>query len=159
MPPSSTDQLTPLFKQYWEIKKQYPDVILMFRLGDFYEMFAQDAETAANALHITLTSREYMRGERIPMCGVPHHSVDRYVARLIAAGHRVALCDQMEDPRFAKGIVKRKVTRVVTPGTILEDSMLEAKANNYLVAVAASGEDPDQAQFGLALCDVSTGEF
>jgi DNA mismatch repair protein MutS len=158
MPPS-TDGLTPLFKQYWDIKKQYPDVILMFRLGDFYEMFAEDAETAAQALQITLTSREYVRGERIAMCGVPHHSVDRYVARLIAAGHRVALCDQIEDPRFAKGIVRRKVTRVVTPGTVLEDSMLEAKANNYLAAVSASGEAREGAAFGLAVCDISTGEF
>ncbi|HEU4752674.1 MAG TPA: DNA mismatch repair protein MutS, partial [Armatimonadota bacterium] len=159
MTPPSTEQLTPLFKQYWEIKRQYPDVILMFRLGDFYEMFAGDAETASRALEITLTSRDYVGGERIPMCGVPHHAVDRYVARLIASGHRVALCEQMEDPRFAKGIVKRKVTRVVTPGTVLEDSMLEAKANNYLAAVAATSEDPEHAAFGLAVCDVSTGEF
>lgn len=157
MPP--TDGLTPLWKQYWEIKKQYGDVILMFRLGDFYEMFGQDAETAAQALQITLTSREYVNGERIPMCGVPHHSVDRYVARLIGAGHRVALCDQVEDPKFAKGIVRRKVTRVITPGTILEDSMLEAKANNYLAAVTASNEDREVAGFGLAVCDISTGEF
>lgn len=158
MPPA-TDQLTPLFKQYWEIKGQYPDVLLLFRLGDFYEMFGEDAETAARVLEITLTSRDYVRGERIPMCGVPHHSIDRYVARLIAAGHRVAMCDQVEDPRFAKGIVKRKVTRVVTPGTVLEDSMLEAKTNNYLAAISASNEAPGQATFGLALCDVSTGEF
>lgn len=157
--PAPTDQLTPLFKQYWDIKRQYPDVILMFRLGDFYEMFGEDAETAARVLQITLTSRDYVRGERIPMCGVPHHSHERYVARLIAAGYRVAICDQVEDPRFAKGIVRRKVTRVVTPGTVLEDSMLDAKVNNYLAAVAASNEYREQATFGLALCDVSTGEF
>ncbi|MCC2670843.1 MAG: mismatch repair protein mutS, partial [Armatimonadetes bacterium] len=158
MPPPS-DQLTPLFKQYWEIKGQYPDVLLLFRLGDFYEMFGEDAQTAAPALEITLTSRDYVGGERIPMCGVPHHAIDRYVARLIAAGHRVAMCEQVEDPRFAKGIVKRKVTRVVTPGTVLDDAMLEAKSNNYLAAVTASHEAPEQAAFGLALCDVSTGEF
>ena len=158
MPPP-TDQLTPLFKQYWEIKKQYPDVILMFRLGDFYEMFGEDAEVAARALEITLTSRDYVQGQRIPMCGVPHHAMERYVARLIAAGHRVALCDQVEDARFAKGIVRRKVTRVVTPGTVLDDSMLDAKANSYLAAVTASTDDPALAAFGLALCDVSTGEF
>jgi DNA mismatch repair protein MutS len=158
MPPP-TDQLTPLFKQYWDIKKQYPDVILMFRLGDFYEMFGEDAETAAAALQITLTSRDYVKGERISMCGVPFHSVDRYVARLIKAGHRVAMCDQVENPKFAKGLVKRKVTRVITPGTILEDSMLEAKSNNYLVALSASSDYLEQATFGLAACDVSTGEF
>jgi DNA mismatch repair protein MutS len=155
----ATDQLTPLWKQYWEIKKQYPDVILMFHLGDFYEMFGEDAEVAAKALQITLTSREYAGGERIPMCGVPQHSHERYVARLIAAGHRVAICEQVEDPKFAKGLVKRKVTRVVTPGTVLEDSMLEAKANNYLAAVVPSQEEYEGASFGLALCDVSTGEF
>src|SRR5579862_3223270 len=116
MPPP-TDQLTPLFKQFWDVKSQYPDVLLMFRLGDFYEMFGEDAEVAARTLEITLTSRDYVQGERIPMCGVPHHAHERYVARLIAAGYRVALCDQVEDPKFAKGIVKRKVTRVVTPGT------------------------------------------
>ena len=158
MPPAS-DQLTPLFKQYWEIKGQYPDVLLLFRLGDFYEIFGEDAEIAARVLEITLTSRDYIRGERIPMCGVPHHAIDRYIARLIAAGHRVAMCDQVEDARFAKGLVKRKVTRVVTPGTVLEDSMLDAKSNNYLAAVTASHDAPAQATFGLALCDVSTGEF
>ncbi len=162
MPPAS-DQLTPLFRQYWEIKKQYADVILMFRLGDFYEMFGEDAEVAAQALQITLTSRDYVQGERIPMCGVPFHAVDRYVARLIAAGHRVALCEQVEDPRFAKGIVKRKVTRVITPGTVLEDAMLDAKANSYLASVSASQPGAAGGEgvgaFGLAVCDISTGEF
>jgi DNA mismatch repair protein MutS len=157
MPPS--DQLTPLFKQYWEIKNQYPDVLLLFRLGDFYEMFGTDAEQAAAALEITLTARDYAGGERIAMCGVPFHAVDRYVARLIAAGFRVAMCDQMEDARFAKGLVKRKVTRVITPGTVLEDLMLDAKANSFLVAVFPSADDRHAADFGLALCDISTGEF
>ncbi|MFN3649081.1 MAG: DNA mismatch repair protein MutS [Armatimonadota bacterium] len=157
MPPAA-DQLTPLFRQYWEIKRQYPDVLLMFRLGDFYEMFGEDAEIAARVLEITLTSRDYVQGERIPMCGVPYHAQERYLARLVAAGHRVAICEQVENPKFAKGIVKRKVTRVVTPGTVLDDSMLEAKANSYLAAVVVSGED-HVAEFGLAICDVSTGEF
>ncbi len=157
MPPAN-DQLTPLWKQYWEIKKQYPDVLLLFRLGDFYELFGQDAEVASAVLEITLTGRE-QKGERIPMCGVPHHAAERYVARLIAAGHRVAICEQIEDPRFAKGIVRRKVTRVITPGTVLDDSMLDARSNSYLVALAASDPDRDRAEFGLAVCDVSTGEF
>src|SRR5262245_31311595 len=132
-----SENLTPLFQQYWRIKAQYPDVLLLFRLGDFYELFAQDAKVAAETLHITLTSREAARGERIDMCGVPYHAAERYIARLIAAGHRVAVCDQMEDARTAKqGLIRRKVTRVITPGTVLEDAMLEATANNYLVAVA-----------------------
>jgi DNA mismatch repair protein MutS len=153
-----SENLTPLFQQYWRIKQQYPDVLLLFRLGDFYELFADDAVTAAAALNITLTSRDAARGERISMCGVPYHSADRYIARLIAAGFRVAVCDQMEDARTAKqGLIRRKVTRVITPGTVLEDSMLEAKANNYLAAVATP--ERDDAGFGLAVCDVSTGEF
>ena len=156
---SGPDQLTPLFKQYWEAKRQYPDVLLLFHLGDFYELFGEDAETAARVLDITLTSREYGKGDRIAMAGVPQHAGERYVARLIAAGYRVALCDQVEDPRFAKGLVKRKVTRVITPGTVLEDSMLEARTNNYLVALSASNEVREQAAFGLAVCDISTGEF
>src|SRR5205823_1062001 len=156
-----SDNVTPLFQQYWRIKGQYPDVLLLFRLGDFYELFADDAVTAAKVLNITETSREVGRGERIPMAGVPFHSVDRYIARLIAAGYRVAVCDQMEDGRTAKQLIRRKVTRVITPGTVLEDSMLEAKANNYLVAVAPGGAGSGGAagEFGLAVCDVSTGEF
>src|SRR5262249_46787147 len=110
---------TPMQQQYRRIKAQYPDVILMFRLGDFYEMFGEDALVASEALEITLTARpDPGRNEKIPMCGVPYHAVDRYVARLIAKGFRVAICDQMEDPRFAKQVVKREVTRVLTPGTV-----------------------------------------
>jgi DNA mismatch repair protein MutS len=156
MPPAA-DELTPLFKQYWEIKRQYPDVILLFRLGDFYEMFGADAETAAPILEIALTARDYVRGERIPMCGVPFHAVDRYVARLISAGHRAALCEQIENPKFAKGLVRRKVTRVITPGTVLEDALLDSRQNSFLAAVAAPS--PGAQAFGLAVCDVSTGEF
>jgi DNA mismatch repair protein MutS len=148
-----------LWGQYSKIKRQFPDVILLFRLGDFYEMFGQDAETAARELELTLTGRDFNKsGERMPMCGVPHHAVERYIARLIAKGYRVAVCDQMEDPRFAKNIVKRGVTRVVTPGTVLEDSMLEAKRSNYLVAVVP-GEGEAPSAFGIAVCDISTGEF
>src|SRR5207253_2187853 len=118
--PLMSDNHTPLFRQYWDIKSKYPDVLLLFRLGDFYELFADDAVAAAETLHITLTSRDAARGERIPMCGVPFHAADRYIARLIAAGHRVAVCEQMEDARTAKqGLIRRKVTRVITPGTVL----------------------------------------
>ena len=149
-----TSKLTPMLQQYTAIKKEHPDVILMFRLGDFYEMFGDDAKIAARELEITLTSREAGLSGRIPMCGVPYHSVDRYIARLISRGYRVAICDQVEDPKLAKGLVKREVTRVVTPGTVLEDSMLEPGSNNFLVAPAGR-----QDAFGLALADISTGEF
>jgi len=149
-----TEKLTPMLQQYTAIKKEHPDVILMFRLGDFYEMFGEDAKIAAQELEITLTSRDAGHTGKIPMCGVPYHSVDRYVARLISRGYRVAICDQVEDPKLAKGLVKRQVTRVVTPGTVLEDSMLQAKSNNFLAAPARR-----QDTFGLAVIDVSTGEF
>jgi DNA mismatch repair protein MutS len=132
------ENLTPMFRQYRGIKRQYPDVILFFRLGDFYEMFEEDAVVASRELDLVLTARPESpkSSEKIPMCGVPFHAVDRYVARLIAKGFRVAICDQVEDPALAKQLVKREVTRVVTPGTIVEDAMLDAKANNYLVALA-----------------------
>ena len=149
-----TVKLTPMLQQYTAIKQEHPDVILMFRLGDFYEMFGDDAKTAAQELEITLTSRDAGESGKIPMCGVPYHAVDRYIARLIGKGYRVAICDQVEDPKLAKGLVKRQVTRVVTPGTILEDSMLEARSNNYLIAPAKRRDD-----FGLAVIDISTGEF
>lgn len=147
-------KITPLVAQYKAIKDQYPDVILMFRLGDFYEMFGEDAITASRELEIVLTSRSQGYAAEVPMCGVPHHAVDKYVARLISRGYRVAICDQLEDPKKAKKIVKRGVTRVVTPGTVLEDGMLDAKTNNYLVAVAS-----EPGVYGLATVDISTGEF
>lgn len=147
-------KITPLVAQYKAIKEQYPDAILMFRLGDFYEMFGEDAITASRELEIVLTSRSQGYAADVPMCGVPYHAVEKYVARLISRGYRVAICEQLEDPRKAKKIVKRGVTRVVTPGTVLEDGMLEAKSNNYLVAVAS---EPDV--YGLAVLDISTGEF
>lgn len=147
-------KLTPMFRQYNSIKRQYPDVLLLFRMGDFYELFGEDAKVAAQELELTLTSREAGKGSRIPMCGVPHHAVERYLARLIRKGYRAAICDQVEDPKKAKGLVRREVTRVVTPGTVLEDSMLEHGSHNYLVALARDGE-----RVGLAAADVSTGDF
>jgi DNA mismatch repair protein MutS len=148
------DSLTPLFRQYHSIKSQYPDVILMFRLGDFYEMFGKDAEIASRELDLVLTSREAGKGKRIPMCGVPYHAVERYIARLLSRGHKVAICEQMEDPAKAKGLVKRSVTRIVTPGTVVEESMLEARRSSFLAAVARDGDE-----YGLAIADVSTGEL
>ncbi len=144
---------TPMQRQYLQLKKQHPDCILMFRLGDFYEMFNEDAKTASPVLDIILTAR----GEGVdkwPMCGVPYHAVDGYIAKLLLAGYTVAIADQVEDASQAKGLVKRDVVRVVTPGTVLESSMLEDSANNYLVALIEHGD-----MMGIAAVDVSTGEF
>ncbi|TFG93946.1 DNA mismatch repair protein MutS, partial [Candidatus Thorarchaeota archaeon] len=144
---------TPMQRQYLQLKKQYPDCILLFRLGDFYEMFNEDAKVASKALDIVLTAR----GEgvdRWPLCGVPYHAVEGYVAKLLQQGFTVAIADQVEDASQAKGLVKRDVVRVVTPGTILESSMLEDAQNNYLVALIEDG-----GHVGIAAVDVSTGEF
>ena len=143
-----------MMEQYREVKKQHPQDLLMFRLGDFYELFFDDAELAARELEITLTSREAGNNNRVPMCGVPYHAVDSYLSRLIAKGYRVAICEQMEDPRQAKGIVKREVVRVVTPGTILSESVLAERGNNYLALVWE-----EEAELALAAADISTGEF
>ena len=143
-----------MMRQYTSLKAQHPDAILMFRLGDFYEMFNEDAETASEVLEITLTSREAGKGMRIPMCGVPHHAARSYIGRLVEAGHKVAICEQMEPPRRGRKIVRREVVRVITPGTILEPEFLEAKRNNYLISLATKGKE-----IGLAMLDVSTGEF
>jgi DNA mismatch repair protein MutS len=145
---------TPMLQQYFRAKAEYPEALLMMRVGDFYELYGEDAEIAARELEIVLTGRDDGKNGRVPMAGVPYHAVERYVARLVQKGYKVALMDQMEDPRFARGLVKRKVTRVLTPGTVLEDSMLEERSNNYLVA-AVAGEKLS----GLGVVDVSTGEF
>ncbi len=137
-----------------EIKQRYKDCILFFRLGDFYEMFFTDAETASRELEITLTGRDCGLEERAPMCGIPYHAATTYISKLITKGYKVAICDQMEDPALAKGIVKRDVTRVITPGTVIDPTMLEEKKNNYLMAIYCQ-----QIYFGIAVVDVSTGEF
>lgn len=124
---------TPMLKQYFSTRAEHPGILLLMRVGDFFEAYGDDAVSLANELHITLTGRT--DGEmRVGMAGVPHHALERYVARLIKRGKRVAIMDQVEDPKYAKGLVKRKVTRVMTPGTIMEDNLLDAKSNNYLVA-------------------------
>ncbi len=145
---------TPLRRQYLQIKRQYPDAILLFRLGDFYETFDEDARLAAKALDIALTGRDMGKGQRTPMAGIPHHALETYLKRLLNAGYKVALCEQMQDPSAAKGLVEREVVRVVTPGTVVEPSMLEQRANNYLAAVLVEG-----IQAGLAYADITTGEF
>ncbi len=147
-------QLTPMMQQYMQVKQQYPDAILFYRLGDFYEMFFDDALLVSRELELTLTGRDCGLPERAPMCGVPYHAADTYLARLIARGHKVAICEQTEDPAAAKGLVRREVVRVVTPGTVSDYATLSEKANNFLCAVYLSGR-----QAGLALCDVTTGEF
>ena len=152
----NTQGLTPMLRQYFDFKAERPEVVLLMRVGDFYEAYGEDAETIARELEITLTGREDKQaGARIPMAGVPHHAMERYVARLIGKGFKVAVCDQVEDPKLAKGLVKRKVTRVLTPGTIVEDAMLDAKTNNYLVAAVTGAKMPS----GVGVVDVSTGEF
>ena len=150
-------ELTPMMKQYMQIHQQTPDCLLFFRLGDFYEMFAEDAKIAARELDLTLTTRDRAEGkaddERTPMCGVPYHSAEGYIARLVAKGYKVAICEQMEDPAKAKGLVQRDIIRVVTPGTVVESSMLEEGTNNYYAGLCCRG-----GSIGLAFCDVSTGE-
>jgi DNA mismatch repair protein MutS len=150
----STDASTPLMRQYHAIKQQVPHALLLFRLGDFYELFFEDAVLAARELEITLTSRNKEKGAAIPMCGVPYHSAEGYIARLIQKGHRVAICDQMEDPAVAKKLVRREVTRVITPGTATDSLALRSHENNYLAAVSRLGN-----RAGVAHVDVSTGEF
>ena len=147
-------RVTPMLQQYLDMKTQVPDAILLFRMGDFYELFFEDAVQASKLLDLTLTARDKSGDNPIPMAGVPHHAMRGYLARLVAAGHKVAIADQLEDPRLAKGIVKRGITEVITPGTILEPDSLDSKASNYLVALLPAGD-----QVGLACIDVSTGEF
>ena len=146
-------------RQYLDAKQQHRDAILLFRMGDFYEMFYEDALVAARALELTLTSRSKdANGGGIPMCGVPFHAVDGYIARLVKRGFRVAICDQVEDPRKAKGLVKREVVRVVSPGTLTDANYLDAREPAFLMAVAPVRPRPAR-RFGVALLDLSTGEF
>src|SRR6185369_14074743 len=150
--PDSSD--TPLMRQYLEIKDRHPDCVLFFRLGDFYEMFFDDAVVVARALDLTLTTRDKGKENPVPMCGVPHHAAKHYLGKLVERGFKVAICEQVEDPKAARGIVKREVVRVVTPGVILDEEQLDPKAAHYLVAVVADGENA-----GIAHLDVTTGEF
>lgn len=147
-------KLSPMMTQYMEIKANYQDCILFFRLGDFYEMFFDDAKLASRELELTLTGKNCGMEERAPMCGVPFHSAETYIARLINKGYKVAICEQTEDPASVKGIVKREVIQIVTPGTVLSSTMLNEKENNYIASIYE-----DQHSIGLAYCDVSTGEI
>src|ERR1700735_3323254 len=177
-----TEPTTPLMRQYHALKKQHPAALLLFRLGDFYELFFEDAVVAARILQITLTARNKEKGDAIPMCGVPYHAAENYIARLIRDGHKVAICEQMEQPSPGKNLVRREVVRVLTPGTASGAGLLEPKENNYLAAVARNGfvgagnlalgaavsGSPQRAsqgrsvnapRIGALFLDLSTGEF
>lgn len=147
-------KISPMMQQYMKIKQDYPDTLLFFRLGDFYEMFFEDAKVASKELELVLTGRDCGQEERAPMCGVPFHSADGYIAKLVSRGYKVAICEQMEDPSAAKGIVKRDVIRVITPGTVIESGMLDDGTNNYLATVCMKDN-----QAGVCFADISTGEF
>ena len=151
---SEKSEFSPMMQKYLETKEQYKDCILFYRLGDFYEMFFDDAITAARELVITLTGKNCGQEERAPMAGVPHHAADMYISKLIEKGYKVAICEQLGDPKTTKGIVERAVIKVVTPGTIVESNMLEERKNNYIMSICKAG-----IFFGLSICDVSTGEF
>lgn len=148
------DSYSPMMQRYLETKEEYKDSILFYRLGDFYEMFFDDAILASRELELTLTGKDCGKEERAPMCGVPHHAAELYISRLIAKGYKVAICEQLEDPKTAKGIVKRGVIRVVTPGTVVESNMLEERKNNYIMSIYKAG-----IYFGISVCDITTGEF
>ena len=147
-------ELSPMMKQYFEIKEQNKDCILFYRLGDFYEMFYDDAKLASRELELTLTGRDCGQEERAPMCGVPFHSCEGYIARLVAKGYKVAICEQTEDPKAAKGLVKREIIRIITPGTVMEQSMLDEGKNNYICCMYSENK-----RIGLCFCDISTGEL
>src|SRR5262245_20718069 len=152
--PDKPSQLTPMLRQYHEIKKQHPGTLLFFRLGDFYELFFDDALIGSREMEITLTARQKERGNPVPMCGVPYHAAQGYIAKLVKKGYRIAICEQTEDPKSAAKLVRREVIRVVTPGTALENQLLETKQNCYLASICGS-----DAGLGLSVLDLSTGEF
>ena len=147
-------ELSPMMQQYQKIKAENQGAILFFRLGDFYEMFFDDAVLASKELELTLTARDCGQNKKAPMCGVPYHSSESYIARLISKGYKVAICEQMEDPALAKGLVKRDIIRVDTPGTVLEGSMLDEGKNNFICSIYAIGDHA-----GICFCDISTGEL
>ena len=147
-------ELTPMMKQYMETKSQYQDCILFYRLGDFYEMFFDDALTASRELEITLTGKNCGQEERAPMCGVPYHAVEGYLNKLVSRGYKVAICEQTEDPKQAKGIVKREVVRIVTPGTNVDAQALDETKNNYIMCIVYIAD-----RYGISVADISTGEY
>jgi DNA mismatch repair protein MutS len=151
---AASKETVPMRRQYLQIKSRYPEHILLFRLGDFYETFDGDAKVASEVLDIVLTGREMGKGQRVPLAGIPYHAADGYIARLISAGYKVAICEQIGEPTKGRGLVERDVTRVVTPGTIVDPAMLDARTNNYIAAVVIEGS-----RAGIAFADITTGEF
>ena len=147
-------QMTPMMQQYMDTKNEYKDCILFYRLGDFYEMFFEDALTCSRELEITLTGKNCGLEERAPMCGVPFHSVDGYLNKLISKGYKVAICEQVEDPKSAKGLVKREVVRIVTPGTNLNTQALDESRNNYLMSIVYTTN-----AYGISAIDITTGDY
>ena len=147
-------EFSPMMQHYLDMKEKYQDCILFYRLGDFYEMFFEDAIKVSRELELTLTGKECGQEERAPMCGVPFHAVDTYISRLISKGYKVAICEQLEDPKQAKGMVKRDVIRVVTPGTVIEENLLEDKKNNYIMSIYKNA-----IYYGVTVCDITTGDF
>src|SRR4030066_190901 len=148
------DDVTPIRRQYLRIKKQYPNAIVLFRLGDFYETFDEDVRITSRELEIVLTSREMGKGNRVPLAGIPYHALDGYLAKLINRGYKVAICEQVTKPGETRGMLERDVVRVVTPGTVVEPSLLDSKTNNYLASIVLGGEEG-----GIAYVDITTSEF
>ena len=145
---------TPMMQQYLETKKEYPDCILFYRLGDFYEMFFEDAKVASKELELTLTGKSCGQDERAPMCGIPYHAVDSYLNRLVTRGYKVAICEQVEDPKLAKGLVKREVIRIVSKGTNLDTSLIDERTNNFLMCICYLDNG-----IGISVADITTGDF
>ncbi len=151
-----TARSTPVMRQYWEIKKKHPDTILFFRIGDFYETFERDAELISRELEIVLTSRSKSGENRIPLAGVPYHAADGYIAKLVGKGYKVVVVDQVGDTKNARGMVKRELVRVITPGTVIDSAMLPSSASSFMLALSP---DTKNKQWGMAFLDISTGEF
>ena len=147
-------EYSPMMQHFLETKEKYKGCILFYRLGDFYEMFFDDAINVSRELELTFTGNDCGQEQRAPMCGIPYHAAENYISRLVSNGHKVAICEQLEDPKQAKGIVKRDVIRIVTPGTVTETNLLEEKRNNYIMSIFQKG-----VFFGIAVCDISTGDF
>ena len=147
-------EFTPMMQQYLQTKEEYKDCILFYRLGDFYEMFFEDAELVSKELELTLTGKNCGMEERAPMCGIPYHAVEGYLNKLVANGHKVAICEQVEDPKLAKGLVRREVIRIVTPGTNLDMQALDESKNNYIMCIVYLAD-----RYGVSIADVSTGVF
>src|SRR3989338_2436319 len=154
MSQSDLSSHTPMMQQYWKLKNQHPEQLMFYRMGDFYEIFYEDAKKAAKLLDITLTARGQSAGQAIPMCGIPYHSLEGYLAKLVKLGESVVICEQIGDPATSKGPVERQVVRIITPGTVSDEALLDERRENLLVAVQAANQ-----QFGIAALDISSGRF